>query len=157
MVKLMKIYLAGPLFTTAEREFNIQLANRLRERGYQVWLPQECEQRDKTAQEVFRKDLEGLDWANVVVANMDGADPDSGTSWECGYTYKKKPIVVFRTDFRAGEEPGKGAYNLMLSQSADEQLQLPYADIETIARNIIDALRRLEAVGLGSPGKASGR
>ena len=113
MVKLMKIYRAGPLFITAEREFNIQLANRLRERGYQVWLPQECEQRDKTAQEVFRKDLEGLDWANVVVANMDGADPgahgayvlaDGARALDVG---ARRPAPVGRVE-QAGLAAGNG-------------------------------------------------
>jgi nucleoside 2-deoxyribosyltransferase len=137
----MKIYLAGPLFNTAEREFNAKLANLLRKQGHDVWLPQENEQRDKTAKEVFDKDVEGIDWAEVVVANMDGADPDSGTCWECGYAYKKKPVVVFRTDFRAGDEPGKGPYNLMLTQSATAEIQLPYASTESLAVRIGEALR----------------
>jgi len=136
----MKIYLAGPLFNAAEREFNAKLANLLRKQGHEVWLPQENEQRDKTAKEVFDRDVEGIDWAEVVVANMDGADPDSGTCWECGYAYKKKPVVVFRTDFRAGDEPGKGPYNLMLTQSATAEIQLPYASAESLAARIAEAL-----------------
>lgn len=139
----MKIYLAGPLFTTAEREFNTRLADLLREEGHEVWLPQELEQRDKTAKEVFKNDVEGVDWADVVVANMDGADPDSGTAWECGYAYKKKPVVVFRTDFRAAEEPGKGTYNLMLTQSSSIQLEAPFKDTRTLAKMIGDAILSL--------------
>jgi nucleoside 2-deoxyribosyltransferase len=54
--------------------------------------------------QIFEADVRGIDWADVVVANMDGADPDSGTCWECGYAYRKKPIVIFRTDFRVGYE-----------------------------------------------------
>ena len=41
----MKINLAGPLFSAAERAFNVQLADRLRMAGHKVWLPQESEQR----------------------------------------------------------------------------------------------------------------
>jgi nucleoside 2-deoxyribosyltransferase len=137
----MKIYLAGPLFNAAEREFNSRVASILRQQGHEVWLPQEYEQRDKTAAKVFQKDVEGIDWAEVVVANMDGPDPDSGTCWECGYAYKKKPVIVFRTDIRAGDEPGKGAYNLMLTQSASEQVYLPNADTESLALRIGEALR----------------
>ena len=96
----MKIYLAGPLFNAAEREFNVKLANLLRKYGHEVWLPQEHEQREQSAAEIFKKDVEGLDWAEAVVANMDGPDPDSGTCWECGYAYQKKPVIVFRSDFR---------------------------------------------------------
>ena len=86
----MKIYLAGPLFSTAERDFNAQLAKRLREKGHEVWLPQESEQLSMTPREIFEEDVRGLDWSEVVVANMDGPDPDLGTCWECGYAYGKK-------------------------------------------------------------------
>ena len=139
----MKIYFAGPLFNTAEREFNARLANLLRTEGHEVWLPQELEQRDKTAEEVFAKDVEGLEWAEVIVANMDGPDPDSGTCWECGYAYKKKPVVVFRTDFRAGDEPDKAPYNLMLAQSASARIDMPYIDSAGLAKRICEALDEL--------------
>jgi nucleoside 2-deoxyribosyltransferase len=85
----MKIYFAGPLFTAAELDFNARVTELLRRAGHEVFLPQECEQRSKTAKEIFNDDVAGLDWADVVVANMDGPDPDSGTCWECGYAYKK--------------------------------------------------------------------
>ncbi len=141
----MKIYLAGPLFSTAEQEFNSKLAGLLRNAGHEVWVPQEIEQREKTAAEVFTKDVEGIDWADVVVANMDGADPDSGTCWECGYAYKKKPIIVFRTDFRAGDEPGKALFNLMLTESATVLLDVRYSDTGTLALRIEEALRTLNS------------
>jgi nucleoside 2-deoxyribosyltransferase len=78
----MKIYLAGPLFTTAEREFNASLARALRACGHELFVPQESEQGRMTATEIFLSNVRGIDWADVVVANMDGPDPDSGTSWE---------------------------------------------------------------------------
>ena len=139
----MKIYLAGPLFSTGEREFNVRLATLLRAAGHDVWLPQE--RQGRTAAATFRIDVGGIDWADAVVANMDGPDPDSGTCWECGYAYGKKPVVVFRTDFRVGEEPGKGAYNLMLTVSATRSLLLPFADVETVARRLTRALATLPA------------
>jgi nucleoside 2-deoxyribosyltransferase len=139
----MKIYLAGPLFTTAERDFNFRLAQRLRQAGHEVFLPQENEQRSKTAAEIFAEDLAGIDWAEVVVANMDGSDPDSGTCWECGYAYRKKPVIVFRTDFRAGDAPGKAPYNLMLTESATRRLDLAFADFDSVARAVDQALHAL--------------
>ncbi len=139
----MRLYLAGPLFTTAEQEFNTRLAALLRDAGYQVWLPQEHEQRHKSAREIFLKDVEGIDWADVIVANMDGPDPDSGTCWECGYAYRKKPIILFRTDFRAAHEPGKSPYNLMLTESADRVIELAFTDTATVAERLDQALREL--------------
>jgi len=139
----MKIYFAGPLFTAAELDFNARVAALLRRAGHEVFLPQEREQRSKTAREIFADDVAGLDWAEVVVANMDGPDPDSGTCWECGYAYKKKPIVVYRTDFRAADEPGKAPYNLMLTESADIRLDLAHAETAQVAERILAALRDL--------------
>jgi len=142
----MRIYFAGPLFTTAEREFNARLAALLRERGHEVWLPQESEQHAMSVKQIFATDVQGIDWAEAVVANMDGPDPDSGTSWECGYAYRKKPVVVFRTDFRAVDERKDAPYNLMLTVSADRRLDLPFTSTVDIAERIDRTLREL-----GSP------
>ena len=152
----MKIYLAGPLFSAAERDFNVRLTALLRQMGHDVWLPQESEQESMTPNEIFKKDVAGIDWAEAVVANMDGADPDSGTSWECGYAYGKKPVVVFRTDFRVGYELRRdravaasqaemAPYNLMLTESANVRLDLPRESVEEVARKIDRALMGLTA------------
>ncbi len=53
---------------------------------------------------IFATDVRGIDWADALVAIMDGSDPDSGTAWECGYAYGKKPIVLVRTDLRSHAE-----------------------------------------------------
>jgi nucleoside 2-deoxyribosyltransferase len=139
----MKIYLAGPLFTSAEQEFNRRLRDALDRAGHEVWLPQEHEPRERSAQAIFETDVAGLSAAEVVVANMDGPDPDSGTCWECGYAYKKKPVIVFRTDFReAGDVPGS-RFNLMLSASAAKVILAPLASVEELARRIAAALAEL--------------
>jgi nucleoside 2-deoxyribosyltransferase len=149
----MKIYLAGPLFTVAERDFNARVAGLLRDAGHEVFLPQESEQRLMSARQIFESDVAGVDWADVVVANMDGPDPDSGTCWECGYAYRKKPIILFRTDFRAAHEPGKAQFNLMLTESAARYLELAFedkdklipTDVESVAGKIILALKDVAA------------
>jgi nucleoside 2-deoxyribosyltransferase len=149
----MKIYLAGPLFSAAERDFNARLTAILRDLGHQVWLPQESEQESMTPKEIFEKDVEGIDWAEAVVANMDGADPDSGTCWECGYAYKKKYVIVFRTDFRISCElrsdqqampaTAMAPYNLMLTESADVRLDLFRESLDQAAAKIDVALKSL--------------
>jgi nucleoside 2-deoxyribosyltransferase len=149
----MKIYLAGPLFSIAERHLNKELARLLRDKKHEVWLPQEFEQRTMTAKEIFVKDVEGIDWADVVVANMDGPDPDSGTSWECGYAYRKKPVILFRTEFRAGyklggdrlqiEEKNGAPYNLLLTEAATKRLDLPFAALDSVADSIDHVLQNL--------------
>jgi nucleoside 2-deoxyribosyltransferase len=140
----MKIYLAGPLFTAAERSFNRRLRDLLEQCGHEVWLPQEHEPRSRGAKDIFLMDVGGLDSSEVVVANMDGPDPDSGTCWECGYAYKKKPIIVYRTDFRSSGDTETTPYNLMLTESADVRLDLPFKDEEAAAAAIHQALLKIK-------------
>jgi nucleoside 2-deoxyribosyltransferase len=124
---MTKLYLAGPLFSVAEQNFNTELARFLESHGFEVWLPQEHEPRRKTAKAIFQMDVEAIDWADLVVACMDGPDPDSGTAWECGYAFAKgKPIVCYRTDFRISGDIKGGPYNLMLSESATAHFEIPF-------------------------------
>ena len=92
----MKLYFAAPLFTSAERTWNAEIAAGLRTGGHEVFLPQEQEG-EKDGPGIFATDVAGLDWADGLVAIMDGPDPDSGTCWEVGYGYAaRKPIVLPR-------------------------------------------------------------
>jgi nucleoside 2-deoxyribosyltransferase len=157
----MKIYFAGPLFTTPERTFNKELAARLEGGGHQVFLPQERgltddldgptggegstpRARSMTPRQILDKNLRGLDWAEGVVAIMDGTDPDSGTAWECGYAYARgKPTVLFRSDFRGGGDAGSNPYNAMLTGSADAHIELALASVDEAAEAILRALAKL--------------
>ena len=49
----MKIYLAGPLFSTAERDFNTRLKGLLEKAGHKVWLPQDFEQEEEALSEIL--------------------------------------------------------------------------------------------------------
>jgi nucleoside 2-deoxyribosyltransferase len=139
----MRIYFAAPLFSAAERDWNATLAAALRDAGHEVFLPQEQEPgRDAAA--IFATDVAGVDWAEGLVAIMDGADPDSGTCWEVGYAYRKKPVVLVRTDMRRTGSDGSG-YNAMLAESATIRVDAVAAPIDRVAREVLDALARLEA------------
>ncbi|HET7704277.1 MAG TPA: nucleoside 2-deoxyribosyltransferase [Candidatus Limnocylindrales bacterium] len=141
----MKLYLAGPLFTSAEQRWNAELTASLRDAGHEVFLPQEQEP-GKDSAGIFAVDVGGIDWADALVAIMDGPDPDSGTAWEVGYAYGKKPVVLVRTDFRV-QAGRSGPYNPMLTQAATIQLDLPLAPMARVVAKVLDALARLEATG----------
>ena len=120
---MYKIYLAAPLFSEAEREFNAKIAGILREKKYAVHLPQEVGDDSSTRDEtetgrIFEYNLKALDECDIVVAVVDGADADSGTAWEIGYAYAvKKRVILLRTDFR---RVGRSeAVNLMLEESGE--------------------------------------
>jgi nucleoside 2-deoxyribosyltransferase len=138
----MKLYLAGPLFSAAERAWNADLAAALRAGGHEVFLPQEQEHGEDPAG-IFATDVGGIEWADALLAIMDGPDPDSGTAWEVGYAYGKKPVVLVRTDFRS--QTGSGAtYNAMLAESSTIRLDLPLVPMDRVVTEVLDALRRLE-------------
>lgn len=139
----MKIYLAAALFTSAERAWNKELELLLLRAGHEVFLPQEKESSKRTAEALFDGDRAGLDWADVIVAIMDGPDPDSGTSWECGYAYGKKPIVLVRTDFRSSGDRLIGPFNAMLLASADLHFHLPFATVQQVSDTLNSALTQI--------------
>jgi nucleoside 2-deoxyribosyltransferase len=116
-----KIYLAGSLFTMAERNWNERLAKAFRDRGYHVILPQEEADRHLGGAQpdfgaIVGDCLSGIRSSDLIVAILDGPDVDSGTAFECGYAHAiGKPLVGVRTDLRSGGEE-KGL-NAMLSRS----------------------------------------
>jgi nucleoside 2-deoxyribosyltransferase len=141
--RAMKVYFAGPLFTTPERTWNAEVAAALRAAGHEVFLPQEKEPwMDPPG--IFAADLGGIDWSDGLVAIMDGSDPDSGTAWEVGYAYgMKKSIVLIRTDIR-GLAGSAADYNAMLTKSATARIDLPAASTTEVIAMILDALARIE-------------
>jgi nucleoside 2-deoxyribosyltransferase len=148
----MRLYVAGPLFTQAERAWNERLADALTKAGHEVFLPQ-TEVKAITslhADVIFQVDVDGVRSAEAVVAILDGADPDSGTCFECGLAYALGiPIVAVRTDFRAGGDalPGQklATINLMLSQAVSTVVNLPDPGVtfEALASAVIAALKDL--------------
>ena len=139
----MKLYFAGPLFTTPERQWNAEVTAALRAAGHEVFLPQEQEP-GKDGPGVFATDVGGIDWADGLVAILDGPDPDSGTSWEVGYAFRKKSIVLVRTDIRSMAGNG-GDYNMMLTQAATIRLDLPAASTTEVVGAVLEALEGIQA------------
>src|SRR5271170_5731925 len=141
----MKIYFAGPLFTTAERDFNAAVVALLRSRIYgehEVFLPQEQES-DVISDTIFKSDVDGIDWCEVIVANMDGADPDSGTCFEVGEAWRTKLTVLYRTDIREGA----GTVWFMLHRAANTVINLQWKSVAEVADAIDIALRALYETG----------
>lgn len=144
-----RIYLAGPLFTAAERAWNDRLAAALRGKGFEVVLPQEEATKYMLGDSIdfagiFTTCLEGIRSMDVVVAVLDGVDVDSGTAFECGYAYAiGKPVIGIRTDLRcAGEEKG---VNAMLSRCCQKLLYVPaFNDRNQLITSIVTALSALE-------------
>ena len=120
----LKIYFAGDLFDSKDLGGNVMLAAAIEKCSggrYQVMLPQngECEVLERTSQSIRDADFELLYNCDVVVANFDGHDLDSGTVVEfCFARMVDMPTVLLRTDFRnSGDHtlPDGEPWNLMCS------------------------------------------
>ena len=144
----MKLYFAGPLFTTAEHTWNAEVVAALRAAGHEIFLPQEQEP-GRDAAGIFATDVVGIDRSDGLLAIVDGPDPDSGTCWEVGYAYGcKKPIVLVRTDSRATATTA-GRYNPMIAESATIRLDMPAASTTEVITAILEALSTIERDRLG--------
>jgi len=101
----MKVFLAAPLFSEAERLFNSKIAKRLRENGFEVWLAQEAPFIQKGTHEekktIYEGDISTLKTCDAVLAVLDGVEVDAGVAYEMGYGKALgKPIVgLSSTDF----------------------------------------------------------
>ena len=103
---MKSIYIAGPLFNTAERTYLEHIAGVLEQAGHKTFLPH----RDVgivqqlTADErarIFHGDLRALEQYDVCVALLTGPDHDSGTCAELGYCFAKgKPCYGVTDDIR---------------------------------------------------------
>lgn len=106
----MRLYVAGPLFSEAERAWLDGLAARLRAEGFDCFVPHENfpELTDVTVDLVYRIDTEGLRSANTLVAWLDGPIVDDGTACEIGMFAELvrsggdgyRGIVAIATDIR---------------------------------------------------------
>lgn len=118
----MRLYVAGPLFSEAERVWLDGLAARLRTEGFECFVPHEQfdELQELTPAEVFRVDSAGVRSANALVAWLDGPMVDDGTACEIGMFAalaasgdpRYRGIVAIVTDLRLerrrGVAPGDG-------------------------------------------------
>lgn len=104
------VYVAGPLFSQAERKFLETMVDCLAEASHldpikDFFLPH----RDggelgkgPTRTQIFNLDINTLKQADIVVALLDGQDADSGTCIELGIAYSLgKKIFGIITDFRS--------------------------------------------------------
>ena len=120
----LKIYFAGDLFDHKDLAGNLLLAKaveRVSGNRYQLLLPQdgECEVVSRTSQSIRDEDFKLLYNCDLLIANFDGPDLDSGTVVEfCFAKMVDMPTLLLRTDFRdSGDHtlPDGEPWNLMCS------------------------------------------
>lgn len=106
-----KIYLAGPFFTLAQRWLIAEALDKLAEFGNDVFSPFH-EIGLGSAEQVVAKDIAAIEWADVVVAMLDGLDP--GTLFEIGYAKALgKHVVVYI------EDPGRHDLTMLIGTNCE--------------------------------------
>lgn len=120
----LKIYFAGDLFDAKDLGGNLLLADAIEKcssHRYRILLPQEgeCEVGVRSAENIRDADFELLFESDLILANFDGPDLDSGTVAEfCFAKMVDMPALLLRTDFRdTGDStlPDGDPWNLMCS------------------------------------------
>ena len=142
------LYLAGPLFTEAERSFNETLRNVLSE-FFDVYLPQEAGLigelmkhgigPSESSERIYEACMAALKKCDVLLIVLDGVMVDDGSAFELGIAHARKvPRFGYLTDDRKRPEPP--SVNPMIYFSLD--------GIETDLKGLADWAEKF-AEGLG--------
>ncbi|MDD1720077.1 MAG: nucleoside 2-deoxyribosyltransferase domain-containing protein [Methanoregulaceae archaeon] len=108
-----RIYIAGPLFSQAELDFNLQVSSYLEKLGYSTYLAQrdghlladsvlDHEGRSRAMKKIFELDLAEIKKADILLFIFDGRVPDEGACVELGIAYAMgKDCIGLKTDSRS--------------------------------------------------------
>ena len=108
-----KVYFAAPMFSQADKDYNLQIVKILEDYGYEVFLPQrngieavklEGKSEEELTKMIFDLDAGEVKKADIVFMNIDGRVPDEGAAVELGlaYAYGKR-CYGFKTDAHSVE------------------------------------------------------
>jgi nucleoside 2-deoxyribosyltransferase len=123
----MKVYLANGLFSEADFMYNEVLYKELVELGAEVYAPQKntaINDKSKSADSIaiYNGDTEKLEWADVIVAVLDGLVIDPGVAAEIGYMAAKgKTILGLMTDSRESSRTLNDSKVIALRQPLESQ------------------------------------
>ncbi len=107
------VYIAAPLFSESELDFNLKLNEFIKNLGFDTFLPQEDghllselidngSEKGEAIQKIFQKDLEHIKNCALVVFVMDGRVPDEGACVEIGLAFAyNKECFGLKTDSRS--------------------------------------------------------
>lgn len=107
------VYLAGPMFSKGEKDFNLEITKVLEDHGYKVFLPQrdgleapklEGKTPEEKTRMIFDKDYNEVMKADIVFMVLDGRVPDEGACVELGLGYaNNKRCYGIKSDPRSVE------------------------------------------------------
>jgi nucleoside 2-deoxyribosyltransferase len=133
---MKRIYLANALFSEADLNYNDYLYRQITQIGVEVYAPQNnmsINDKSKSADSIaiFNGDTEKLEWADTIVAVLDGPVIDPGVAAEIGYMAAKgKTILGLFTDSR---EPSRTINPGKISALSNQlESQFAYANLYVV-------------------------
>jgi len=133
---MKKIYLANALFSESDIMYNEILYKNLVDLGFEVYAPQKnmtINDKSKSADSImiFDGDTEKLEWADIIVAVLDGPVIDPGVAAEIGYmAAKQKTILGLFTDSRECSKTLNTGKIELLNRTLESQF--PYANLYVV-------------------------
>jgi nucleoside 2-deoxyribosyltransferase len=107
-----RVYIAGPLFSQAELDFNEDVDRALKKLGCETFLPQRDgnklsdliargETEDRATDTIFGLDVREIQRSDILLLVLDGRVPDEGACVELGIAYaSNKECIGLKTDSR---------------------------------------------------------
>jgi len=148
----MRVYLAGPLFTMAERRFMAHLRDLAGAIPgvFALWPGDLFAEAELAAMgpgaktHIFQGCAAALAGCDLAVAMLDGTQVDDGTAWEIGYAYARGlPVWGVRTDFRSAGDTAHSLVNCMIECSCAKI----FRDIDSLLAELL----AFPAAHAGSP------
>ena len=154
----MLIYFAGPLFSEAERSFNLRLTERLERADYEVFLPQrdgverdrppyDRMMADERREAMFELDKSKIFESEVFLFVLDGRVPDEGACVELGLAHAhkellgtKRLLVGLQTDSRAA----------FVGSKLNPMLRVPLEHVVESEDELLKALEDHESTGMAT-------
>ena len=98
----MKVYIASPLCTEQDRKFAEKIDELCKKLKLKTFLPHRdvgLWKEGIDAKEIAKRDLNGFEKCDFLIANLNGFNVGAGTAFEMGIAHEKKiPILAIKTD-----------------------------------------------------------
>jgi len=138
---MLKLYFSGPLFSRAEKDFNIRLSEKLEEHGFSVFLPQRdgAENdaslyanltKDEKKEAIFAVDRMRILECDVFLFILDGRVPDEGACVELGIAYAQKYL--------------KQSREILIGLHTDSRAAFIGSEVNPMIKQALDAIVRSE-------------
>lgn len=146
----MRAYIAAPLFSDGERQYNFQIEAALDRLGLDTYLPQRAAisfgtlgsprpntEHIVTPDQIFFRDINAIRESDFFVIVLDGRVPDEGSCVELGMAYVWKKICLgIQTDMRTFTKDS--SLNLMVSGALRDPVARSVEELTRLVRSYLN-------------------